>query len=448
MRSIARVLGSVALLATLLASTLGVTPVAAWNASGDNYSTHDWLVDQAFRVLDGRVPWFDVRTAILSSDDPDNDRSGVLNHSYREGAVKGSAVQETAEHYHRAFVLVGEAREAEAIQDASTAAAKYREASYEIGLMSHFITDVLQPFHAAYAALDDPHEYHHAYEMLVGEGAWRGKDTRPEWQPTSRSVTTISNSRTVAISAAAYSRSLFPSLMSHLEATGGTRLDDRANEITRAVLRRAAQDLANLIWSIDQQVGDAPMASITLSVTHRYAGGRVAVDTKATSPSGKPIEGLVIYVTAPKAGGGTITRARATGSDGTAHNAFDAVGALYRKQTITVKTVSLGTTIVKSTWYMRTPSLGSFTVRMQDYTLARGQTARAAAIAKDGSGRPVHDILVSFRWGDGVTTKAYTNADGKAVSTRVITKAGSYTLRARTESGGHTHNRYRSYTQK
>ena len=314
--------------------------------------------------------------------------------------------------------------------------------------MSHFITDVLQPFHASVLGLDDPHAYHQAYERLVGNGMWRGKDWRPEWQPTSRSVAKISNSRTVAISAAAYSRSLFPSLLSHLEATRGASLDDRAKDITRAVLRRAAQDLANLIWSIDQQVGDAPMASVSLSVRHRYAGGRVAVETRATSPSGKAIEGLVIQVTFPKVGGGTITRWRATGPDGTALNWMDATGSYYRKQTIAVKAVSLGTTITKTTWYMRTPSLGSFALRMQDYTLAKGQTARAAAVAKDKSGRPVHDILVSFRWSDGVTTKAYTNDTGKAVTTRVITRAGGYTIRARAESGGHTHTRYRDFTQR
>jgi hypothetical protein len=439
MRASVRLLGILALLAGLLAGPIGATPAVAWTANEDDYATHDWLVDQAVRVLDGRVEWLDVEAAILSSDDPDADKSAVLNHSYREVGIRGSAVQETAEHYHRAFVLVGEAREAEANHDGATAAARYEEASYEIGLMSHFITDVLQPFHAAYAGLDDPHNYHHAYEMLVGSGMWRGKDAHPEWQPTSRSVSTISNSRTVAINAAAYSRSLFGSLMSHLKANDGARLDDRENEITRAVLRRAAQDLANLIWSIDQQVGDAPMASLNLTVTHRYAGGRVAVETKATSPSGKAIEGLVIYITAPKAGGGTLTRSRATGPDGTALNWFDAVGSLYNKQTITVKATS---------WYMRTPSLATFSVNMQDTTLATGQTARAAAVAKDGAGRPVHDILVTFRWGDGATTKAYTNSDGKAVTTRVITKAGSYSLRARAESGGHTYTRYKSFSQK
>ena len=447
MRSTARVLGTLALLAGLLASAVAASPVAAWTANEDEYATHDWLVDQAVRVLNGRVDWLDVQAAILSSDDPDADKSAVLNHSYRETGIRGSAVQETAEHYHRAFVLVGRARSAADAGHASEADALYHEASVEIGLMSHFITDVLQPFHAAYAGLDDPHNYHHAYEMLVGNGMWHGKDWRPEWQPTSRSVSTIGNSRSVAISAAAYSRSLFPSLMSHLEANCAASLDDREKDITRAVFRRAAQDLANLIWSIDQQVGDAPMASVSLSVTHRYAGGRVAVETKATSPGGRAIEGLVIEITFPKAGGGTITRSRATDPHGIALNWMDATGSYYTKQTITVQAVSLGTTITKTTWYMRTPSLASFSVRMQDYSLAKGQTARAAAVAKDSSGRPVHDILVSFRWSDGVTTKAYTDSTGKAVSSRLITKSGSYTLRGRAESGGHTYTRYRDFTQ-
>jgi hypothetical protein len=436
------------LVAGLLASTGATSPVGAWTANEDEYATHDWLVDQAVRVLDGRVDWLDVEAAILSSDDPDADKRDVMNHSYRDNATRGSVPQETAEHYHRAFVLVGQARSAEDAGHTSEAENLYHEASVEIGLMSHFITDVLQPFHASVLGLDDPHNYHHAYEMLVGNGMWHGKDWRPEWQPTSRSVAAISNSRTVAISAAAYSRSLFPSLMSHLEANRATSLDAREKEITRAVLRRAAQDLANLIWSIDQQVGDAPMATVSLSVTHRYAGGRVAVETKATSPAGKAIEGLVVQVTFPKVGGGTVTRWRATGPDGIALNWMDATGSYYNKQPITVKAVSLGTTITRTTWYMRTPSLASFSLRMQDPSLAKGQTARAAAVAKDGSGRPVHDILVSFRWSDGVTTKGYTDETGKAVTTRVITKAGSYTIRARAESGGHTYTRYRDFSQR
>ena len=314
--------------------------------------------------------------------------------------------------------------------------------------MSHFITDVLQPFHAAYAGLDDPHNYHHAYEMLVGNGMWRGKDWRPEWQPTSRSVSAISNSRTVAISAAAYSRSLFPSLMSHLEANRAASLDDREKDITRAVFRRAAQDLANLIWSIDQQVGDAPMATLSLTVTHRYAGGRVAVTTKATSPSRQADRGPRAPDHVPKAGGGTVTRSRATGPDGTALNwlrrhrlvlqeaAAHGEGRLARDDDPAEDLVHAHAVA------------GLVLAPHADYSLAKGQTARAAAVAKDGSGRPVHDILVSFRWSDGVTTKAYTDDTGKAVTTRMITKAGTYTIRARAESGGHTYTRYRDFTQR
>ena len=75
MRSTARVLGSLMLLAGLLTSAVAVSPVAAWTANEDEYATHDWLVDQAVRVLDGRVDWLDVEAAILSSDDPDADKS-------------------------------------------------------------------------------------------------------------------------------------------------------------------------------------------------------------------------------------------------------------------------------------------------------------------------------------------------------------------------------------
>jgi len=47
-----------------------------------------------------------------------------------------------------------------------------------------------------------------------------------------------------------------------------------------------------------------------------------------------------------------------------------------------------------------------------------------------------------------LASPAYTSSTGKAVSTRVVTKAGSYTLRARAESGGHPYTRYRDFTQR
>ena len=62
--------------------------------------------------------------------------------------------------------------------------------------------------------------------------------------------------RTTAIAAAAYSRGFFPELYRQFHANE-TVLNARVKEITGTLLKRASSDLANLLYSIDQGVGDA-----------------------------------------------------------------------------------------------------------------------------------------------------------------------------------------------
>src|SRR5215210_4448172 len=95
-----------ALLLTILVAGATATSAAAWtNGAGDGYETHDWIVDQALRVLDGKVDgWFDRDTALRATDDPDHievaaDPSRSIEHMYREAGVRGGAVHRVAEHY-------------------------------------------------------------------------------------------------------------------------------------------------------------------------------------------------------------------------------------------------------------------------------------------------------------------------------------------------------------
>ena len=114
----------------LLATT--IAPVAAWNNGGDDpgYGTHDWVIDAALRVLDGRANgWFNASTARLHSDDPDNAGStGENDHVYRDTGIRGGAIHRVAEHY------------AAAVRHHK--AANYAAASREIGLMAHYYSDV------------------------------------------------------------------------------------------------------------------------------------------------------------------------------------------------------------------------------------------------------------------------------------------------------------------
>src|SRR3954469_13613870 len=106
----ARAMGALVLALAVLGG--GTTPSSAWtNGAGDGYETHDWIIDQALHVLDGRVDaWFDRLTALHASDDPDHiepalDPSRGIEHMYREAGRRGGAIHRIAEHYAAAVRL-------------------------------------------------------------------------------------------------------------------------------------------------------------------------------------------------------------------------------------------------------------------------------------------------------------------------------------------------------
>ena len=176
-------------------------PAAGWaNGGGDGYGTHDWIIDQAMRVLDGRVDgWFDAQTARIHSDDPDTIERAAGDqddHVYHEKGKRGGAIDRIATEFDKA--------------QASYAAGDYEDASYHIGLLSHIYGDILQPYHTAYAAMNRDTE-HHNYEQVVAPLTRKASDM-PAWQSSRRTVSTFGNIRTKAVASAKYSRSLYPAL--------------------------------------------------------------------------------------------------------------------------------------------------------------------------------------------------------------------------------------------
>ena len=176
------------------------TPVKAWaNGGGDGYGTHDWIVDQAVKVLNGRADsWFDASVARLASDDPDTQEPASLavDHVYNGQGRRGGAIDRISYEFDQA--------------SASYARGDYHDASYHIGLLAHFYGDILQPFHTARAAIGKK-TAHHKYELLVNDKT-RHRGDAPSWASSRRTVSTFSNIRTEAIAAAAYSRKLFAPL--------------------------------------------------------------------------------------------------------------------------------------------------------------------------------------------------------------------------------------------
>ena len=93
-------------------------------------------------------------------------------------------------------------------------------------------------------------------------------------------------------------------------------------------------------------------------------------------------------------------------------------------------------------WWAITRPLGSgrsgFKTTISDGRVVAGQTVTVTSIARDGKGRPMRNLLVTWTWnydGRKVTTKAVTDATGRASSSQLIT---SSTTRARVHVTAHT----------
>ena len=278
----------------------------------------------------------------------------------------------------------------------------------------------------------------------------------PDWADATQAVSTISNIRKTAASTASYSRARFADLHRAWAATGNIA-DPTVTQITGAVLKRAARDLANVIWSLDQGTGRSPdMAS--LGARLRWIGVR----------NGDP--GQVVYERVEDAAGNgsAVPRSRFRGlpegrrkeyrtwtnSAGDAERTI-AVGKLrmLKRQDVPVVAIVNGATIGRSRWFIPSPKLdigrAGFKTVVNDATPNVGQTIRVTALARDTSGRPVAGLQVTWTWDLGrttVRTTGITNAYGKAYSTRLITSrltSGTVSIKAHVQA--YSLNRY-AYT--
>ncbi len=433
----------------IAAMLVSVVSVSAWSngphvsgnpdpANADGYGTHDWIVDQAVKVLDGRADgWFDAHAARLVSDDPDTkgrspgDGLGEW-HVYREAGRRGGAIQRITELYSQAVADYG--------------AGDYHAASEDLGLLSHYYSDILNPYHSAHAGLGKDAS-HKAYELLVDKSTKKASD-RPEWSSASRSVSSVSNIRTMAIAAAAYSRGKWSALYGAFK-DHQSSLSSRASEVTGWVMKRAARDIASIIYSVARGVGEAPaIASLKLTVKYPYVARNEpyqAVYVVAKDAAGHAIEGLEVDVDWPLAGGGTTHKWSYTDQHGWA-KVWGAVGAspYMVKRNIVVHTVSGGHPRTDTAWFMATPKLAGgasgYKIAVSDTTVKAGQVVKITTLARDTKGHPVAGLKVTWTWTFGsktIKTTGTTNSSGKAYSSQTITSSTTHstvTVTARTQS--------------
>lgn len=409
------------LILALALITTAISPAAAWNNGGDGgdgYGTHDWVIDAALKVLDGRANgWFNASVARLASDDPDNvGATGENDHVYRDVGIRGGAVHRIAEHY--------------AAAERHYRAGRHTDASREIGLMSHYLSDIMMPWHSHYDGIGAAG--HLEYEQLVGREQESASES-PGWVSTRRTVSTISNARTTAINAATYSRGYFPEL--HAEFTKNmTTLNTRVREITKLLMVRTANDLADMIWSIAEGKGVPPnVAKLATSVKWPYAKQDEpwqGVFVTATDGAGKPIEGLRVEITLPIPYGSTTKVLVWTDHNGWAKWAGGiGTSPYWEKRYVTTKSTTSGATVTGSTWFTTSPPWGSFRTTINDTQPVAGDTVTVTSTAIDYAGRPLKGLNVTWTWDYGATkikTSALTNSSGVARSSRVVTTSTTF----------------------
>jgi hypothetical protein len=436
-RSVRRRLASVALSIVLLAGLSG--PALAWGNgpdSGNGYGTHDWIVDQAFKVFGADLPsWLEKDTALLATDDPDKVFYATNEHVFNEKGYGRGAVDRIMTYYHEAL--------------AAHQAGDDHTASIAFGWMAHYYGDILQPFHTNYAAIDRKTS-HSRYEHLVGD-LTSGASQSPGWMTPDRTPDVVSDVRGAAIAAAAYSRRYFPELYREFHANE-TRLNARVIQITGSVLKRASSDVANMLHSIDQGVDVIPAATVKAKVRYTYVAkyGTQMVYVTVKDAAGRALQGVRVDIAFPKPAGGTTLIRRYTTADGTV-TAYHSVGAspfgVRRDVKVTVRTAAV--TMTPTTWFMTTRRLATGTAGFKswvdDATVHAGQVLHIASRARDSSGRGVAKLKVTWKltFANGTVQKlvGYTDATGKAVGTLAITDAtpkGTVKVSAKTQSASVT----------
>ena len=412
-------------LTALFALAGAIAPVAAWSNRGDLYGTHDWILDQAFRLLDDQnidMSWVDRAIALKATDDPDTvevaaDPSRKIEHTYTATGRRGGAIHRITEHYAK-IVRAHETHD-------------YDEASYQLGMLAHFYGDLSMPYHTNQdAQTADPE--HYQYELLVNDLTRKGSDM-PNWSVTSTNwnVSSMQNVRTAAVAMAAYSRARYQTVHDNLEAND-TSLSDPVKNVTKEVLIRASGDLADLIKSVPTGVANPPPVG-TLQLWSRWHGVKgneqnQLIYGRVRDVNGDLMEGVRVDVTFPT-GNGTETWPFWTDATGEGHVRIE-VGnpPLMVRKDVSGKVKTDQVVATDGDWYCRTVKMADgdsgFWTDVSDRSVIAGQKVTIKTYVRTTSGDPIEGLFVDWTWelgnGEVMVTTGFTNANGKATSSFII----------------------------
>lgn len=418
---------------TLLASS--VQPALGWTNGGDGgqgFGTHDWVLARALVLAGQDGAWVNRTVAYKASDDPDTYDWNPFWHVFKENGGRG-APYAVSEHYAKAVKAYR--------------AGDYNTASKHLGILSHYYSDANQPFHTTNKASKYRKTWHFRYEKTVGKYHYKPGNKAHWITPRPRQPVTDVRAKTIA--AAKYARTQYPALIKSFRAspqvTKGT-----PNKITRRVLSRSVNDMADIIRSISKGEGMAPMPQKpAMRVTYRYPrqNQRIGAHVTVTNAAGQPMEGVAVNFIW-KLPGGTKTIQRFTDPYGKIHW-YENIGEtpLMQQKYVTAQLPSSGEATSSAEWYMATKVLddgtAGFKAWVGSYYVRPKADAVAYAQARDTNGNPVVGLPVTFTCGlDGYATQHVVNTDANGVA-RYTRNIGSLPVgsrvffKANVQSGGY-----------
>lgn len=280
--------------AGLLASMLQAPAAHAWGNGGDRpgphktvkngYGTHDWVIDQAYRIAGGKArvgSWFDPATARQWSGYPDVYRTKTQHVFMESGHGRGAAEQ--------ASLYYVEAVRAYRAHD-------YQAASRAFGILGHFVADVSMPYHSKRDPRANRKEAER-YEVYTS-GLTSSRGSRHDLCPQPTALPRVSDVRRVISDIAARSRTYYPRLSSILRSSGPAK----ATDITRAVLPLSCNNLAALLLSIPKasaMPAQVARVKVKLVRTKVRIGLTPKIDLSAYDSRGRRIDGALFRVDWP-----------------------------------------------------------------------------------------------------------------------------------------------------
>lgn len=212
-------------------------PAFAWYNGpngGAGYGTHDWILSQACKMATSQDShWVNVAVATKATLEPDKLPRDQVNHSYdRWGKTRyGTAPTKIASVYRSAVAAYRSGD--------TTAASRY------VGILSHYYADVCEPLHTDGAPGGT--KTRRLYERGV-DSMLTTSTSRPTWAAYD-GYQYVTDPSWTGVSAAKTAHKSYALL---LKRYAKRRFTSGVTSITRAQLNRAANGVADLIMSIEQ----------------------------------------------------------------------------------------------------------------------------------------------------------------------------------------------------